>query len=469
MKYARIAAQVFNRPLLIEPSHLLPITSYLLGRMQGQAPEVTAGGRLAKLEERTQAPEEKASTLGVEMEVERPFKDWHGDITPEGIAVITVTGELVHRASWVDADSGLMSYEDIERRLDAAQADPRVRGILTVWASPGGEAAGCFILADKIYNSRAAKPTWALVDESACSAAYALACAASRVLLTEAGQVGSVGVIWQAMDMSRQDKALGLQYTVIQYGARKNDFNPHFPISPEALAWAQAETARLGEQFVALVARNRGISAEAVRGTEAGLLFGPAAVEAGLADAILEAPGPGQTLAAKAAALLAESMQSQSTGRLATPAVTRNHQPQKGAIVMADEDKQAAGTAQAQPASDQPAAQAPSLDAARAEGLKAGASAERARLAAILNHPEAKGREAVALGLALESDLDAEAAARVLAKASKQSPNPLAMAMAGIPEPGVGPDAPRGQAPAGALMTAVMANRLGITPGQKGA
>lgn len=458
MKYARIAAHVFNRPLLIEPSRLTPITNYLLARMQGQAPaEVWAP---------------KANGPEVEVEIEGPFKDWHGDITPEGIAIITVTGELVHRASWVDADSGLMSYEDIERRLDAAQADPRVRGILTVWASPGGEAAGCFTLANKIYNSRAAKPCWALVDESACSAAYALACAASRVLMTEAGQLGSVGVIWQAMDTSRQDKALGLQYTVIQYGARKNDFNPHFPISPEALAWARAETARLGEQFVALVARNRGLDAQAVRETEAGLLFGPAAVAAGLADAILEAPGPGQTLAAKAAALLAAQLGNEYPGGLVAPATLSIHQPQTGAIVMADDEKQAAGGAQAQPAGDQAAAQAQAaaLNMARAEGMKAGATAERARLAAILNHPEAKGREALAVSLALESDMEAEAAARVLAQAGKsQALNPLAQAMAGIPEPGVGPDAPRGQAPTGALMATVMAKRLGIHPGQKGA
>jgi ClpP class serine protease len=463
MKYARIAAHIFNKPLLIEPGSLLPITNYLLGRMQGQAP--ASGDRLEKLEARRQDPEVKALAQD-----DRPFGCSCGTITDEGIAVISITGELVHRHGGVDADSGLLSYVEIERRLDAAQADPRVRGTLLDLDSPGGEAAGCFSLADKIYNSRGAKPIWALVNESACSAAFALASATSRVLLTEGGHVGSVGVIWQALDQSQQDKALGLRYTVIQFGARKNDFNPHFPISKEALDWAQPEVDRMGEQFVALVARNRGIKPQAVRDTEAGLLFGPAAVQAGFADAILEPAGAGQTLVTKAAALLAAEPQMQPSGGQATPAVTRNHHPTTGAKDMTKAIEQAAGGAQAQPASDQATAQdhAAALDAARAEGTKAGATAERARIAAILNHPEAKGREAVAQALALQSDMTAEAVAVALAATPKANGGILATAMGQLKDPDIGsPDAPQAKAAAGSLMTDIMASRVGGL--QKGA
>jgi len=466
MKYARVAALVFNRPLLIEPSRLLPITNYLLGRMQGQAPAAMAEDRLAKLEARRGDTEMAAQAQAGAGAV---FDEYCGAITEDGIAVIPITGELVHRAGGVDADSGLLSYNEIERRLDAALADPRARGILLEVDSPGGEAAGAFTLADKIFKARAAKPIWALANESACSAAYALACATSRVLLPESGHVGSVGVIWQALDQSRMDQAGGLQYTVLQYGARKNDFNPHFPISKEAFTWAQAEVARLGEQFVALVARNRGIDPLAVRGSEAGLLFGPAAVKAGLADAILEPPGAGQTLVTKAATLLVAQIQTQYTGGQAIPAAARNHNPVEGVNPMANEEQKAA--------SEQAAAQAQAaaLDAARAEGQQAGQAAgmtaERGRIAAILNHPESAGREAVARGLALESGMDAEAVGKILAGTPKMAASPLAQAMAGIPEPQVGPDAPQALAQGAAvnLMSQIMARSLGLDHGQKGA
>jgi hypothetical protein len=47
-----------------------------------------------------------------------------------GIAVIPVVGTLVRRSMGIEAASGLMSYGEIEARLDAALADPQVAGIL---------------------------------------------------------------------------------------------------------------------------------------------------------------------------------------------------------------------------------------------------------------------------------------------------------------------------------------------------
>ena len=445
MKYARIAARIFNQPLLIEPSRLLPITNYLLGRMQGQSP---AEAR----------PEKPQASARIEAGPGGGFDATSGYLASDGIAVISITGELAHRAGGMEAESGLLSYTEIERRLDAALNDARVGGILLEVDSPGGEAAGAFTLAEKIFHARASKPIWALANEGAASAAYALASSASRVLLPQSAHVGSIGVIWQALDQTKLDQAAGLQYAVLQFGARKNDFNPHFPISPEALAWAQAEVARLGEQFVDLVARNRGLDPQVVRDTQAGLLFGTAAVEAGLADAILAPPGAGQTLVTKAAGLLAQAI--------------KQPKPKIGANPMQAEASQAAsGQAQATttPPQEQGAPSAAQLEAAQAEGLAAGAATEKARIAAILNHPEAQGREAVARGLALETDLSPEAAAKVLAGAPKTAPNPLAQAMAGIPDPQVGPDAPQAQAPGGDLMSRVMARRLGLDPSQKGA
>ena len=48
----------------------------------------------------------------------------------------------------------------------------------------------------------------------------------------------------------------------------------------------QAEVDQLGEMFVSMVSRNRKISAERVRNTEAGTFLGEAGVDAGLADVV---------------------------------------------------------------------------------------------------------------------------------------------------------------------------------------
>src|SRR6185369_6627833 len=64
------------------------------------------------------------------------------------------------------------------------------------------------------------------------------------------------------------------------------------PLSEEALSWLTADVDRLGEMFVAAVARNRGIDAAAVKATQAGLFAATrngemvSAIEAGLADQV---------------------------------------------------------------------------------------------------------------------------------------------------------------------------------------
>ncbi len=74
-----------------------------------------------------------------------------------------------------------------------------------------------------------------------------------------------------------------------------------------------------------------------------------------------------------------------------------------------------------------PPAPAPALAPAVAVPAAAAASPERARCAAILNHPEAVGRETLARELALSTDLSpAEAVARLTAAA--RGPSPLVAA-----------------------------------------
>jgi ClpP class serine protease len=88
------------------------------------------------------------------------------------------------------------------------------------------------------------------------------------------------------VDQSERDAQDGVRYTAVFAGDRKNDLNPHEPISSEAHAFLKGEVNRVYALFVETVARNRGIDASAVRDTEAGLFFGQAAVAIGLADAI---------------------------------------------------------------------------------------------------------------------------------------------------------------------------------------
>lgn len=206
---------------------------------------------------------------------------------PNGkVAVIPIHGTLVRRTSGIEAESGLASYTSIAAQLDAALSSPEVAAILLDIDSPGGESGGVFDLADRIRAASRVKPVWAVANDMAFSAAYALASAATRVFVARTGGVGSIGVIAMHVDQSVKDAQDGVRYTAVFAGERKNDLNPHEPISTEAHAVLKAEVDRIYDLFVEMVARHRGLDADAVRATEAGLFFGPDAVATGLADAV---------------------------------------------------------------------------------------------------------------------------------------------------------------------------------------
>ncbi len=113
-----------------------------------------------------------------------------------------------------------------------------------------------------------------------------LASSAEKVFVSRTSGVGSIGVIASHIDQSRFDERQGIKYTTIFAGSRKNDLNPHEPMTSESLGSLQKEVDRLYEMFLQLIARNRGLSIEKIRSTEAGLYFGEKAVEIGVADGV---------------------------------------------------------------------------------------------------------------------------------------------------------------------------------------
>jgi len=270
--YPHLAQKLFNVPLAITPQKAEIVMAALADRF-GLARLFHADGRVVA------------------------FDDWDGDIgepaqtrayeVVAGIAVIPVTGTLVQKLGTLKPYSGMTGYDGLRACLSMAMADEDVRGIALDIDSPGGEVAGCFDLADDIYRMRGSKPIWAILTESAYSAAYALASACDRILVPRTGGTGSVGVICMHVDMSKALGAAGVNVTLIHYGDRKADGSDSQPLSKEAMSRYQSDVDAMGELFVKTVARNRGLSVKTVRDTQATTFLGAAGVEIGFADAVM--------------------------------------------------------------------------------------------------------------------------------------------------------------------------------------
>lgn len=330
---------------------------------------------------------------------------WRGDEHPyrpyivrDGVLQIPVQGVLLHRFPY-QFGGWATGYDYIEKALERGLGDSSVRGIALVVDSPGGEVAGCFELSDKIYESRGTKPIRAFSADAAYSAAYALASAADNITVTRSGGTGSVGVVTAHVDYSGALDKMGVKVTFIFAGKHKVDGNAYEALPEEVKARIQNRIDKLYGVFTSTVARNRNIGEDAVRDTQALCYDATDSLEVGFADRIGALDDE--------TARFADELSNTETEHM----TTQNQAPDAAANEAA-------------------------VNAARAEGTKAGAAAERARIVAILGSDAAKERPAAALAAALETDMSAETATAFIAK--------LPAEKAEAPAP-----APSGSAPTG--------------------
>jgi ClpP class serine protease len=191
--------------------------------------------------------------------------------------VVTIRGPLESHGG-----AGWDSYDEIRTRIEDALASPSACVVLQI-SSPGGEAAGCFELARWIRGAAAmtGKPILAFVEDRACSAAYAIACGASKVYLSDSAIVGSIGVLSTRLDASAAAEARGIRVAFIASGARKADGHPERPLSEDEYNAQQTLVNSLASVFFEVVREARGIDAAAL---QAAVFHGDAAIAAGLAD-----------------------------------------------------------------------------------------------------------------------------------------------------------------------------------------
>ena len=285
MHHAQIAQRAFNTPLMVDPAKALAFLSGLGPRITGR--EITfLGLEVDAADQAAAALPARASLFGNDLTQHHQQGGTRPFALVEGIAVIEIAGTLVHRGAWIGQSSGATSYEGIAAQIEAALADPAVRGIALDIDSFGGEVAGAFDLADRIRAARAQKPVQAFVAEHALSAGYVLASQADRIILPRTGAVGSIGVVALHTDMSGALDQKGIAVTLIHAGAHKIDANPYQPLPEAVHNQMQRELEVVRFLFSETVAAGRGdrLTQTAALATEAAVFRGADAIATGLAD-----------------------------------------------------------------------------------------------------------------------------------------------------------------------------------------
>ncbi|ENT8855099.1 S49 family peptidase [Escherichia coli] len=277
---SHIIAAAFNEPLLLEPAYAR-VFFCALGREMGAA-SLSVPQQQVQLD----APGMLAETDEYMAGGKRPARVYR---VVNGIAVLPVTGTLVHRLGGMRPFSGMTGYDGIVACLQQAMADSQVRGVLLDIDSPGGQAAGAFDCADMIYRLRQQKPVWALCNDTACSAAMLLASACSRRLVTQTSRIGSIGVMMSHVSYAGHLAQAGVDITLIYSGAHKVDGNQFEALPAEVRQDMQQRIDAARRMFAEKVAMFTGLSVDAVTGTEAAVFEGQSGIDAGLADELVNA------------------------------------------------------------------------------------------------------------------------------------------------------------------------------------
>ena len=362
------------------------------------------------------------SSYGVARSDDKPFA------YADGIAFIPVSGLLINRFNY-SFGGWVTGYNYIRSQLNMALMDDDVKGIVFDVNSGGGQVAGCFELVDDIYASRQLKPSVAIIDASCYSAAYAIASAATKMIITPSGGAGSVGVVATHFDFSKAMDDYGVKVTFIYSGDHKVDGNPYETLPKEVVANMQKEIDAIRKIFVDTVARNRSMESQAVFDTQAQCYSASEALALGLVD---EINAPNEALVSFFTELQGSQLEKEITMSVAKTDNGEANAEKNTTLV--DQTATDADAVENKPATTQANTTDP-----RAE--------ERARIAGITGCAEATDKQKLANHLALNTDLSVDAAKGILATAAVETKakevsaeNTFAQAMDKTGNPNVGAD-----------------------------
>jgi HK97 family phage major capsid protein len=205
------------------------------------------------------------------------------------VAVLPLYGVISYRMNMLSAMSGGTSAENFGRDFMALVKNPDVAAIVLDVDSPGGAVQGVQELAQLIFDARGEKPCIAVCNPTMASAAYWIASAADEIVaIPSATDIGSIGVYAVHTDISKADAEAGVTRSIVKAGKFKAEGTPYEPLSKEARAALQEKIDDTYAQFLADVARNRGVSVGEVEANygQGRTLAAQRALGAGMVDRI---------------------------------------------------------------------------------------------------------------------------------------------------------------------------------------
>ncbi len=182
-------------------------------------------------------------------------------------------------------DGAIDDSRQVVSELRRFRQTPRIKAVVIRIDSPGGAVAPTQEIFEEIQRIKKTKPCIASMGSVAASGGYYIASACDKILANPGTMTGSIGVIMQLSNFEELLKKVGVKGVNIKSGANKDIGSPYHPLSPEGRDILQGLVDNVHSQFVAAVAKGRGMDEARVRKLADGRIYsGDQAKELGLID-----------------------------------------------------------------------------------------------------------------------------------------------------------------------------------------
>ena len=209
---------------------------------------------------------------------------------PDKVVVIAVEGTIANAAA-----GGLISATEnpvskFVQELDKAAADDAVKAVVLRVNSPGGtvSASDAMYQILKRFRAKTHKPVVASGQEIVASGAYYISCGADKIVAQPTTLVGSIGVIFETVNLEGSLGKLGVRTEAYRSAIHKDIGSPFRPTTDDERAIFQQIVNEYFDRFKSVVTSNRPIPATADFGqlTDGRVLSGDAAARVGLIDQV---------------------------------------------------------------------------------------------------------------------------------------------------------------------------------------
>lgn len=192
------------------------------------------------------------------------------------------------RVAVVELKEPIYSSEETVRQFKKYRENKAVKAIVFRVDSPGGGVAASQEIYEEVKKTRdGGKPVVVSMGGIAASGGYYVSCGASKIVANPGTLTGSIGVIFQFLQIDELMKKVGVDATTVKSGKLKDAGSPFRKPTEEEKKFFQSLIDNTYDQFVDVVANERKIDRkEVIKYADGRVFTGKQALAYGFVDTL---------------------------------------------------------------------------------------------------------------------------------------------------------------------------------------